>query len=156
MYYVFAPTDNGKKVEEVNFKNIIEYIGSQQSGCRSNRAKGIRYIKNEIGCSGTAVKRLYKSIYKIFNHDMTTYGLNVYKYEKHCCGIISVMLEYIEKYSNDERTDVHITNIPSSKSEYFNWIFSNQYKALKWVFDTKYKNQQKQAEDILHRLNNLR
>lgn len=156
MHYVFAPTDSGKKVEEVNFKNVIEYIGSKQPGSGSNRAKAIRYIKNEIGCSGTAVKRLYKSTFKIFNHDITTYGLNIYKYEKHCSGIISIMLEYIEKYLEDERTNIHIPNIPSSKSEYFNWIFSNQYKALKWVFDTKYKNQQRQTEKILQNLNNLR
>ena len=54
--YVFAPA--GSEAFHNNLlKYAVEFIGSQQKGFGSSWAKGKRYLKKEVLCSGTALKR---------------------------------------------------------------------------------------------------
>ena len=55
----------------------IEYIGSTQAGHGSNRAKGKRYLKCKLSCSGTAINRAMKICLKAKGHDFRTYGVSV-------------------------------------------------------------------------------
>lgn len=56
--YVFAPA--GSEAFHNNLlKYAVEFIGSQQKGFGSSWAKGKRYLKKEVLCSGTALKRAY-------------------------------------------------------------------------------------------------
>lgn len=154
MEYVFAPTNNGEKRLERNFESVIKYIGSKQSGLGSNLAKGKRFIKNEIDCTGAAIKHLYKSVPKL-RDDSYMYGLYVYKYNDKCCAIVSLLMEYIEKYIQDRNPREVLVNIPNTKDKYFDWLFLNQYGSLYWA-SNHYKKQHKKATDILQRLDDLR
>ncbi len=77
--YVFAPA--GPNQLQNNLMRIaIEYIGLQQPGIGSPWAKGKRYIKKAIPCSGRAIKRTSIVSDKYFNHDYNQYGTGVYYY----------------------------------------------------------------------------
>lgn len=148
MLYVFAPTANGEKRDEKNFRDIVEYIGSKQAGIGSNIAKGLRYIKKELGCSSTTIKFLYKSSKKIIKHDVEQYGTNVYRYNEFCRGIIGILIEYIPQYIKDNSDNIEL-NKNSTNSEKFDWLFLNQFVALKWVENEDYKKQREKASKII-------
>lgn len=151
MSYVFAPTANGEKRDEKNFRKIVEYIGSKQAGIGSNTAKGLRYIKNELGCSGAAIKFLYKSSKKILNHNIEQYGTNVYRYNEFCCGIIGILIEHIPQYIEDNSDKIEL-NKNSKIFNKFDWLFFNQYVAIKWVENENYQQQREKASEIISRL----
>lgn len=58
MKYVVAPAINAQRLVVVNFERIVNEIGSRQLGRGSNAAKGIRYLRSTLNCSGTEIKRL--------------------------------------------------------------------------------------------------
>lgn len=151
MSYVFAPTANGEKRDEKNFRKIVEYIGSKQAGIGSNTARGLRYIKNELGCSGTTIKFLYKSSKKVFHHNIEKYGTNVYRYNEFCRGIIGVLIEHIPQYIKDNSDNIKL-NKNSTNSEKFDWLFFNQFVAIKWVENEDYQQQREKASEIISML----
>lgn len=155
MSYVFAPTENCEKRNERNFRNIIEFIGSKQTGIGSSTAKGLRYIKEQLGCSNTAIKFLYKSSLKFYNHDFEQFGVYVYKYNEYCRGILSILIEYTSQYieENQNHNQLHRNMTDSEK---FYWLFSNQYRAIEWVKNNNYKNQYEKASEIISTLEYLR
>ena len=75
--YVFAPA--GSEAFHNNLlKYAVEFIGSQQKGFGSSWARGKRYLKKEVPCSGTALKRACVIKNKYVNHDFEEYGTEVY------------------------------------------------------------------------------
>ena len=85
--YVFAPAGPQNLHNEM-MRIAVEYIGSQDSGFGSSWAKGKRYLKGKLGCSGTAVKRACVIKNKYINHDFEEYGAGVYYYQKDDCARI--------------------------------------------------------------------
>ena len=78
--YIFAPA--GSEAFHNNLlKYAVEFIGSQQKGFGSSWAKGKRYLKKEVLCSGTALKRDCVIKNKYVNHDFEEYGTEVYYYQ---------------------------------------------------------------------------
>lgn len=162
MAYVFAPTENCEKRDERNFRIIIDYIGSKQTGIGSYTAKGLRYIKEQLGCSNTTIKFLYKSSLKVLNHDFEQYGVYVYRYNEYCRGILSILCEYLSQYTEDknmmnkENPSYIQLNNHMTKSQKFDWLFSNQYRAIEWVEKNNYKNQHEKANEIIFSLDCLK
>ena len=96
--YVFAPAGPQNLHNEM-MRIAVEYIGSQDSGFGSSWAKGKRYLKGKLGCSGTAVKRACVIKNKYINHDFEEYGAGVYYYQKDdCARIVKAVLEYMILY----------------------------------------------------------
>ena len=95
--YVFAPA--GSEAFHNNLlKYAVEFIGSQQKGFGSSWAKGKRYLKKEVLCSGTALKRACVIKNKYVNHDFEEYGTEVYYYQtEDCARIVKTILDYIER-----------------------------------------------------------
>jgi len=93
--YVFAPA--GSEAFHNNLlKYAVEFIGSQQKGFGSSWAKGKRYLKKEVLCSGTALKRACVIKNKYVNHDFEEYGTEVYYYQtEDCARIVKTILDYI-------------------------------------------------------------
>ena len=97
LIYVFAPA--GSEAFHNNLlKYAVEFIGSQQKGFGSSWAKGKRYLKKEVLCSGTALKRACVIKNKYVNHDFEEYGTEVYYYQtEDCARIVKTILDYIER-----------------------------------------------------------
>ena len=64
--YIFALAGSDKSQNNI-LEKCIEYIGSKQSGYGSNSAKGRRFLKRKLGCSGRAIKRTVSKKCKISN-----------------------------------------------------------------------------------------
>lgn len=94
--YVFAPA--GSEAFHNNLlKYAVEFIGSQQKGFGSSWAKGKRYLKKEVLCSGTALKRACVIKNKYVNHDFEEYGTEVYYYQtEDCARIVKTILDYMK------------------------------------------------------------
>lgn len=69
--YVFAPA-GPRELRNNLLRVAIEYIGSKQKGIGSPWAKGKRYLRNQLSCSGTAIKRACAVENKILNHDFNS------------------------------------------------------------------------------------
>lgn len=155
MSYVFAPTESHKKRDERNFRTIIEYIGSKQTGKGTLIAKGLRYIKKQLGCSNTTIKFLYKSSFKVINHNFEQYGVYVYRYNEYCRGILSILIDYMSQYIVENPSNSQL-NRGMTDSEKFDWLFSNQYRAIVWVENNNYKDQYEKAKQIISMLECLK
>ena len=85
--YIFAPANEHQETVLV-LKNCIEFIGSYQKGSGSCYARGKRFLRNKVDCSGTSIKFLFKTFPKVINHDFDNYGLFVYRFDKKKCKSI--------------------------------------------------------------------
>lgn len=98
--YVFAPA-GPRELRNNLLRVAIEYIGSKQKGIGSPWAKGKRYLRNQLSCSGTAIKRACAVENKILNHDFQQYGTSVYYYQKRdCARIVEAVMSYIADHIN--------------------------------------------------------
>lgn len=90
--YVFAPA--GSEAFHNNLlKYAVEFIGSQQKGFGSSWAKGKRYLKKEVLCSGTALKRACVIKNKYVNHDFEEYDAMKSNFDK----VFSYNLDEVRK-----------------------------------------------------------
>lgn len=89
MKYVVAPAINAQRLIVVNFERIVNEIGSRQLGRGSNSAKGIRYLRSTLNCSGTEIKRLYKAVWKIRRNN---YLILVFMY----LSIQKIVIKYLK------------------------------------------------------------
>lgn len=123
--YVFAPA--GSEAFHNNLlKYAVEFIGSQQKGFGSSWAKGKRYLKKEVLCSGTALKRACVIKNKYVNHDFEEYGTEVYYYQtEDCARIVKTILDYmpIHRYGDYHyyfQDGIHVC-IPEKEFENLRW-----------------------------------
>ena len=151
MSYVFAPSVDGEKAEVLTFKRIVEYIGSKQTGIGGNYAKGKRYLKSRLNCSGTAIKRLYKTAFKVENNKFKTNGTYVFKYNNDCDIILSELINWLENLNpnSDDYKNLHVAD---ANGDYFKWLFSQQYLLLGWVVTNDYCHQRNRAQEIYDKL----
>lgn len=92
MKYVVAPAINAQRLIVVNFERIVNEIGSRQLGRGSNSAKGIRYLRSTLNCSGTEIKRLYKAVWKIRRNNYLNFGILVFMY----LSIQKIVIKYLK------------------------------------------------------------
>ena len=140
--YVFAPAGPQNLHNEM-MRIAVEYIGSQDSGFGSSWAKGKRYLKGKLGCSGTAVKRACVIKNKYINHDFEEYGAGVYYYQKDdCARIVKAVCEYLVKHCNF--------------ADLLEKAYGHRISQAEWVRDMNYKKQGDAAEKVCKKLNSLR
>ncbi len=151
MKYVKAPSVNGEKTEIITFKRIVEYIGSKQIGIGSEYAKGKRYLRYKLKCSGSAIKGLYKTSFRVIKNEFREKGTYVFRYSIDCENILRELISWIE-IVNPASEDYTKLNISDAKGDYFNWLFLKQYIMLRWVVETNYNNQSESAKIIYDRL----
>lgn len=150
--YVYAPA--GPQVLHSTLpRKCIEYIGSTQAGYGSNMAKGRRYLKSALGCSGRAVKRTINVYIKIVENDFQTYGLDVYYYHiEKCVDIIMEIIRFIKQHSNDQKKIELFGHIPTSDDEYLQLLYGHRISQLKWVENQDYYGQAEKATNIIDRI----
>lgn len=153
MKYVVAPAINAQRLIVVNFERIVNEIGSRQLGRGSNSAKGIRYLRSTLNCSGTEIKRLYKAVWKIRRNNYLNFGIYVFKYTENCDKILKALIDWIAELNtnSDLYKSIGLDNC-YNKNDYFQWLFSQQYVLLGWVKDTNYQNQRELATLIYNSL----
>ncbi|MGI6064151.1 hypothetical protein [Blautia sp.] len=151
--YVYAPAG------AINLRNLllkygVEFIGSKQPGHGSNWAKGKRYIKEKLMCSGTAIKRACVVKNKIIHHDFEEYGVEVYYYHKDFSAqIVKVILEYIVMNINDPELPQGLNN--ADFHALLERTYSHRISQVKWVSIQDYKGQGEIAEHVYNELNSL-
>lgn len=152
--YVFAPA--GSEVFHNNLlKHAVEFIGSQQKGFGSSWAKGKRYLKKKVPCSGTALKRACVIKNKYVNHDFEKYGAEVYYYQKDDCAcIVKTILDYIVEHKNDDALPQVFSN--NSFQELLAKTYDHRISQVEWVRDMDYKKQGDAANIVCEKLNTLR
>lgn len=157
--YIYAPAGPSQLQSDI-LKKCIEYIGSTQAGHGSNLSKGKRYIKYElarqnISCSGTAIKRAMQISTKLFRHDFQTYGTHVYFYHKDsCAAILGETIKFIIKHSNDEVKMELLRRIPAT-DEYLDLLYAHRISQLQWVHTQDYQCQGSEAQDLCNKFDAL-
>ena len=154
--YAFAPA--GVEILRTSTaRRCLEFIGSQQIGGGSTLAKGKRYLKSTLGCSGRAAKRAVTEDKKIRNHDYETYGLYVFYYHREFCArIVATIIDYIKNRSTEIEKMELFGFIPGNDREYFDLIYGYRESQLQWVEVTDYKQQRDIAHSILDDFNNIK
>jgi hypothetical protein len=143
--YIFAPA-GPYKLRSSLLRVGVEFIGSQQPGFGSPWAKGKRYIKDQLLCSGTAIKRACVTTNKFINHDFEQYGTEVYYYHKdYCVDIVTFVLDYLVAHMNDPSLP-HVFN-HSSYAQLLSLVYSHRISQIKWVTQNNYRNQ---GEGAMH------
>lgn len=151
--YVFAPA-GAIKLRNSFLKLGVEFIGSQQPGCGSSWAKGKRYIKAKLMCSGTAIKRTCVVKNKVFNHNFEEYGTEVYYYHKeYCAKIVEIILDYLMLHINDP--DLPQVFCSADLSTLLDITYSHRISQVKWVSVQNYKDQGEDAECVYNDLNSI-
>lgn len=154
--YVFAPAGPDKLQNNI-LEKCVEYIGSKQIGCGSNSAKGRRYLKHELGCSGRAIKRTISKKYKIINNkEFETYGIAVYYFHsKFCDEIVDKIIDYIESNA-DNFFKNNVFGCISSGIKYLDLSYAHRLSQLKWVQNENYQGQREEAKKIIKKFDVLR
>lgn len=152
--YIFAPA-GPKDLQSNMLVKCIEYIGSTQAGHGSNRAKGRRYLKYKLSCSGTAINRAMKIGIKANGHDFATYGVFVYFFHKECCAdIVEEVIEFIISHSNDNDKKALLGCIPDV-GDYLKLLYGYRLSQLKWVAKQDYRDQGDAAEKLYNKFNEI-
>lgn len=152
--YIFAPAGHTSETIAI-LKKCIEYIGWKQKGTGSNYAKGKRFLKKEIGCSGSSIKHLFKSSTKLSNHDFEKLGLYVYRYDKYKCkDTLIEIITYIENNANETEKNRLFSEI-QRPTIYLDALFAKQIDKLKWVNNHNYKDQRKSASILIQELSKI-
>lgn len=152
--YIFAPA--GPKALQSNMlMKCVEYIGSTQAGHGSDRAKGKRYLKYKLSCSGTAINRAMKIYPKVKKHDFGTYGVFVYYFHKECCAdILKEVITFIISHSNEDEKMTLLGSIPAV-DDYLKLLYGYRLSQLKWVANEDYKDQGNAAEKLYSKFNEI-
>ena len=152
--YIFAPAGNRSETVGV-LKNCIEFIGSYQEGNGSNYAKGKRYIKNKVGCSGASIKFLFKTFPKVINHEFEDLGLFVFRFDKNKCkSILLAIINSIDDTTNEDEKNALFNSI-TRPVPYLDELFSKQKKRIEWVFNHNYKMQKDSAYYLINELKTI-
>ena len=154
--YVFAPAGLDK-LQNSTLEKCIEYIGSKQSGYGSNSAKGRRFLKRKLGCSGRAIKRTVSKKYKIIrNIKFETFGTDVYYYHSvFCAQIVGEIIDYINCDADSSFRNEKFENIATGE-DYLNKSYKYRLEQLGWVKNTNYQNQGMKAKNIEEQFEILR
>ncbi len=152
--YIFAPANEHQETVLV-LKNCIEFIGSYQKGSGSCYARGKRFLRNKVDCSGTSIKFLFKTFPKVINHDFDNYGLFVYRFDKKKCkSILLTIIKCIDEIATEEEKR-NLFNPISSPLPYIDALFFKQKNRLIWVKNHNYKNQQDVASHLIQELKTI-
>lgn len=144
--YIFAPAGD-KQLRNTFLKIGVEYIGSKQPGFGSSLAKGKRYIKSKLSCSGIAIKRAYSVNFKVINHDYKQLGTEVYYYHKdYCAEIVELILNYIVKNIEDPTLPQVFREVDFR--QLLLKVYSHRISQLNWVRNKDYKGQRECAEQL--------
>lgn len=150
--YIYAPA-GPKKLDVDIIKSCIEYIGKRESGIGSDIAKGKRYLKRELHCSGKSIKRMYKRCTKTQNHDFERYGLEVFYYNKYVTAeILHKVIDYLRKYCEISDREKLFGCVPKKDDEYLKLIYSRRLSQLIWVSTSDYNGQGTDAEELYRRI----
>lgn len=151
--YVFAPA-GAIELRNSLLKSGVEYIGSQQSGFGSSWAKGKRYIKKNVLCSGNAIKRACVVKNKVINHDFETYGVEVYYYHKDSCvKIVKFVLDYIVAHIDDPMLPQVFRG--NDLKMLLKITYSHRISQVRWVGVQDYRGQGEVAAKLYEDLNKL-
>lgn len=154
--YVFAPAGSDKLQNNI-LEKCVEYIGSKQVGCGSNSAKGRRYLKKELNCSGRAIKRTISKKYKIINNkELQTFGVDVYYFHaEFCAKIVEKIIDYIDSSADDAFKNNVFGCVPAGPS-YLDLSYAYRLSQLEWVQRENYQNQGKKAKEIKEKFDILK
>lgn len=146
--YIYAPAGPAnlktKKAQACALRKCVEFIGSTCSGHGSNLAKGKRYLKSTVHCSGAAIKHTMQSSFKVIQHNFQTYGLVVLRYHKDACAeILKEITRYIITEGDDAAKTKALGCIPqnNAEDECLHLIFDYRLSHLGWVKNQNYKDQ---------------
>ena len=146
--YVFSPA-GAQSLQSNTLQRCIEYIGSKQKGSGSNQAKGKRYLKDKLNCSGTAIKRTMQKRYKVIGNEFQVYGLEVYYYHKdYCVDILKETIEFLRK-DTDEESKIQLLGFIPADDQYLDLLYAHRIQQLQWVRNEDYKGQGESAQRIL-------
>lgn len=154
--YVFAPAGPDKLQNNI-LEKCVEYIGSRQIGYGSNSAKGRRYLKHELGCSGRAIKRTISKKYKIINNrEFETFGIAVYYFHSDFCDkIVEKIIDYIDRNAADIFKNNIFGCIPRGK-KYLDLSYAHRLSQLEWVQNENYQDQGEKARIIKEKFDILK
>lgn len=154
--YVFAPAGSDKQQNNI-LEKCIEYMGSKQTGYGSDSAKGRRFLKHKLGCSGRAIKRTVSKKYKIIrNIEFETFGTDVYYYHSvFCAQIVGEIIDYINRNADSSFKNDIFKSITTGE-DYLNKSYAYRLEQLGWVKNTNYQNQGMKAKHVKGQFDTLR
>lgn len=154
--YVFTPAGPDKLQNNI-LEKCVEYIGSRQVGYGSNSAKGRRYLKHELNCSGRAIKRTISKKYKIINNrEFETFGIAVYYFHSDFCAeIVEKIIDYIDGNADDIFKNHTFGCIPIGE-KYLNLSYAHRLSQLEWVQNEDYYGQGEKARNIKEKFDILK
>lgn len=152
--YIYAPA-GPVQLRNSLLRSGVEFIGSQQSGFGSSWAKGKRYIKNKLCCSGTAIKRTCVVKNKVIGHDYEQYGTEIYYYHKDCCAdIVKLVLDYLLANINNPLLPQVFGNF--DYKQLLSIVYAHRISQLMWVITTNYKDQGECAAQVYRKFQKLK
>lgn len=127
----------------------IECIGVLQPGHGSAFAKGCRYLRSKIGCSGRAIKRAISLKKKYINYsEFNVYGPYVFFVPKvYCADIIGNIFDFISQHSNSIVQKAYVKNSGNFKCSQ---IYALHLERLKWVGNVDYRGEGDSAKKVLN------
>lgn len=127
----------------------IECIGALQPGHGSAFAKGCRYLKSKIGCSGRAIKRTISLKRKYIDYsEFSVYGPYVFFVPKiHCANIIGEIFDFISQHSNNIARKACVKSTGNFQR---NQIYALHLERLKWVKNVNYRGEGNSAKKVLN------
>lgn len=151
--YIFAPA-GPIQLRNSLLKAGVEFIGSQQPGFGSSWAKGKRYIKDKLLCSGTAVKRACVVKNKFIKNEFEKYGVEVYYYHKdYAVDIVKLVLDYLIAHINDASLPQAFSS--SDFAQLLKIVYSHRISQLEWVSTCDYRGQGECATQLYQQFKNL-
>lgn len=152
--YIYAPAQTSNWYGSKIYRSV-EFIGSQQKGRGNSISKGRRYLKKKLGCSGNAIRRAMRTEERIYKHDYTQFGLDVYYYHKdYSDKIIREIIQFVLQNASDNIKKKIFDTIPTDE-QYLPLIYWHQLDCLEWVADSDYKRQGEEARILHNRFNNI-
>ena len=152
MHYIYSPagTPNLLNITPSVLERCVIYIGSTEKGIGigSNFARGMRYLRNKLRCSGKAIKRTCKKTWKIKYGDRKEYGSYVYYYHLIFCDkIVQAIIDELKPLSDIKKKEL-LGFIPRD-GEYLNAVYEHRLSQLRWVDNQDYKEQGEYAHGLL-------
>lgn len=122
-----------KPLQETVLENCVKFIGSQQPGKGSNKAKGRRYIKSKIPAyiSTRQIKRTTQVKNGYANPNLPQEGAERYYFHKENCDkIVKTILEYVIEHADPQQIQTLFGCIPNDHSDFFTLSYKSRMDQL--------------------------
>lgn len=153
--YIYAPANTNNWYGSRIYR-CVEFIGSTQKGRGNKIAKGRRYLKKKVGCSGNAIRRAMRTEERSYKHDYQQYGLDVYYYHKDYANIIlQEIIDFVRENACADKIEELFDCVPND-DQYLQLIYWHQLRRLDWVAVMDYKKQGDSARILCDKFSEIK